>query len=146
MSDLASGYYGDYGMAEATARKRRNMESVANRQAATLGQMRGTRKLSDLTRALTEGFRPTMAGYGRRGLAGPKVASGIQRSGLERYVADMQTQLGDYTQQLQDEANLAVQQEAAAQAALDDYLQQLALQKKQNIIDSATALKQYASY
>lgn len=146
MSDLASGYYGDYGMAEATARKRRNMESIANRQSATLGQMRGTRKLSDLTRALTEGFKPKMASYGQRGLAGPNVASGIQRSGLERYAADMQSQLGDYTQQLQDEANLAVQQEAAAQTALDEYLQQLALQKKQNIIDSATAIRQYASY
>jgi hypothetical protein len=146
MSDLASGYYGDYGMAEATARKRRNMESVANRQAATLGQMRGTRKLSELTRGLTEGFQPKMAEYGRRGLAGPNVASGIQRSGLERYVADMQTQIGDFTQQLQDEQNLAVQQEAAAQTALDDYLQQLALQKKQNIIDTATALSQYGKY
>jgi hypothetical protein len=87
-----------------------------------------------------------MASYGQRGLAGPNVASGIQRSGLERYAADMQAQLGDYTQSLQDEANLAVQQEAAAQTALDEYLQQLALQKKQNIIDSATAIRQYGSY
>lgn len=146
MSDLANSYYGDYGMAEASARKRRLQESIANRQAASLGQMRGTRKLSDLTRALTEGFKPKMADYGQRGLAGPNVASGIQRSGLQRYAADMQTQLGDYTQQLQDEQNSIVQQEAAAQAALDDYLQQLALQKKQSIIDSATALKQYSSY
>jgi hypothetical protein len=143
---MTDAYYGDYGMAEATARKRRAASSIANRQAASLGQMRGQRSLSKLTQQLTEGFRPKMAEYGQRGLAGPNVQSGIQRAGLERYVADMQTQLGDYTQQLQDEANLAVQQEAAAQAALDDYLQQLALQKKQNIIDSATALKQYASY
>lgn len=146
MSDLANSYYGDYGMAQAAAVKRRALDSIANRQAATLGQWRGTRKLSDLTRQLTEGFRPKMAEYGQRGLAGPNVASGIQRSGLERYAADMQTQLGDLTQQLQDEQNLAVQQEAAQQAALDEYLQQLALDKKQKIINSATALSQYASY
>jgi hypothetical protein len=29
---------------------------------------------------------------------------------------------------------------------LDDYLAQLALQKKQNVIDTATALKQYSAY
>ena len=143
---MLDAYYGDYGMAEATARKRRATGSVANRQSAKLGQMRGTRKLSELTRSLTEGFQPKMAEYGQRGLAGPNVASGIQRKGLERYAATMQEQLGDVTQQLQDEANLAVSQEANAQAELDDYLAQLDLQKKQNVINAATALKQYSAY
>jgi hypothetical protein len=58
----------------------------------------------------------------------------------------MQTEIGQGTQQLQDEANLVASQEANAQAELDDYLAQLALQKKQNVIDAATALKQYAAY
>ena len=143
---MTDAYYGDYGMAEATARKRRATQSIANRQAASLGQMRGQRSLSKLTQQLTEGFRPKMASYGQRGLAGPNVQSGIQRAGLSRYAADMQTQIGEGTQQLQDEANLVASQEANAQAELDDYLAQLALQKKQNVIDAATALKQYAAY
>jgi 3-dehydroquinate dehydratase len=79
-------------------------------------------------------------------LAGPNVTSGIQRKGLERYAATMQEQLGDATQQLQDEANLAATQEANEQAQLDDYLAQLELQKKQNVINAATALKQYSAY
>jgi hypothetical protein len=146
MSDLGTAYYGDYGLAEASARKKRATNSIANQQAAAMGQMRGQRNLNDLTRSLTEGFRPKMAGYGQRGLAGPNVASGIQRSGLERYVADMQDQIGRGTLDLQSEANLATAQEADAQAALDDYLAQLKIQKLQGITDTATALKQYGSY
>lgn len=143
---MMDAYYGDYGMAEATARKRRATQSIANRQSAQLGQMRGQRSLSKLTQQLTEGFRPKMAEYGSRGLAGPNVKSGIQRAGLSRYAADMQDRLGETTQQLQDESNLAVSQEANAQADLEDYLAQLQLQKKQNVINAATALKQYAAY
>jgi hypothetical protein len=143
---MTDAYYGDYGMAEATARKRRATQSIANRQGAILGQQRGQRSMAKLTKQLTEGFRPKMAEYGQRGVAGPNVQSGIQRAGLSRYAADMQERLGEATQQLQDEANMAATQEANAQAELDDYLAQLELQKKQNIINAATALKQYSAY
>ena len=143
---MLDAYYADYGMAEATARKRRATQSIANRQSASLGQMRGQRSMAKLTQQLTEGFRPKMAEYGQRGVAGPNVQSGIQRAGLSRYAADMQERLGEGTQQLQDEANMAATQEANAQAELDDYLAQLELQKKQNIINAATALKQYSAY
>ncbi|CAB4139892.1 hypothetical protein UFOVP355_47 [uncultured Caudovirales phage] len=143
---MLDAYYGDYGMSEATARKKRARSSIANLQASRLGQQRGQRSLSKLTQQLTEGFQPKMAEYGQRGLAGPNVTSGIQRKGLERYAASMQESLGEATQQLQDEANMAAMQEANAQAELDDYLAQLELQKKQNIINAATALKQYSAY
>jgi hypothetical protein len=145
MSDLAGMFYGDYGMAEATARRRRSQESIANQQAATLGQMRGTRGIADLTRQFTEGFRPQMASYGKRGLAGPNVASGIQRAGLQRYAADMQGKIGDATQSLQDELNRLSQTEASQTADLDAYLQQLALAKQQKIFNAASALKEYGA-
>lgn len=145
MSDLANIFYGDYGMAEATARRRRSQESIANQQAASLGQMRGTRGIADLTKQFTEGFRPQMAAYGKRGLAGPNVASGIQRSGLERYVAGMQGKIGEATQSLQDELNRLAQTEATQTADLDAYLQQLALAKQQKIFDAASALKEYGA-
>lgn len=143
---MVDAYYGDYGMAEASARKRRAAASIANRQAAFLGQQRGTRNIADLTRKLTEGFRPEMAGYGKRGLAGPKVVSGIQRRGLERYAANMQRAISEETQMLQDEQNSIAMAEAQSQADLEDYLTQLRLQKQRDIIGSATALKQYAAY
>jgi hypothetical protein len=142
---MANTYYGDYGMAEATARRRRSQESIANQQAASLGQMRGTRGIADLTRQFTEGFRPQMASYGKRGLAGPNVRSGIQRAGLERYAADMQGKVGEATQSLQDELNRLSQTEASQTADLDAYIQQLALAKQQNIFNAASALKEYGA-
>jgi len=117
MSDLASMFYGDYGMAEATARRRRSQESIANQQAA----------------------------YGKRGIQGPNVQSGIARAGLERYAATMQGKIGEATQSLQDELNRLAQTEAAQTADLDAYLQQLALAKQQNIFNAAAALKEYGA-
>ena len=145
MSDLASTFYGDYGMAEATARRRRSKESVANQQAASLGQMRGTRGIANLTREYTEGFRPQQAAYGKRGLAGPNVQSGIARAGLERYAANMQGKIGEATQALQDELNRLTETESNQVADLDAYLQQLALAKQQNIFNAASALKEYGA-
>jgi len=145
MSDLASTFYGDYGMAEATARRRRSKESVANQQAASLGQMRGTRGIANLTREYTEGFRPQQAAYGKRGLAGPNVQSGIARAGLERYAATMQGKIGEATQALQDELNRLTETESNQVADLDAYLQQLALAKQQNIFNAASALKEYGA-
>ena len=145
MSDLANIFYGDYGMAEATARRRRSQESVANQQAASLGQMRGTRNIANLTREFTEGFRPKMASYGQRGLAGPNVQSGIQRAGLERYVANMQGKIGEATQSLQDEINRLGETEANQVADLDAYIEQLRLAKQRNIFNTASALNQYGA-
>ena len=87
-----------------------------------------------------------MSAYGGRGLAGANVASGIQRKGLERYAADFSTQVGEATQDLQDTQNQFAMNEAASQADLEDYIAQLRLQKQQNIINSATQLRQYAAY
>jgi len=145
MSDLASTFYGDYGLAEATARRRRLQESVANQQAARLGQMRGERGISKLTKQYMEGFQPQMAAYGKRGLAGPNVASGIQRKGLEQYAAKMQEDVGTATQSLQDELNRLSQLEADQTANLDAYLEQLRLAKQQNIFNAAVALKEYGA-
>lgn len=145
MSDLASTFYGDYGLAEATARRRRSQQSIANQQAASLGQMRGTRGIADLTRQFTEGFRPQQAAYGKRGIQGPNVQSGIARAGLERYAATMQGKIGEATQALQDELNRLAQTEANETADLDAYLQQLALAKQQNIFNAAAALKEYGA-
>ena len=142
---MADTYYGDYGMAEATARRRRSQESIANQQAATLGQMRGTRGIANLTREFTEGFRPKMASYGQRGLAGPNVRSGIQRAGLERYAANMQGKIGEATQSLQDEINALSATEANQVSDLDAYIEQLRLAKQRNIFNTASALREYGA-
>lgn len=143
---MTEAYGGNYGLNEASAIRKRQRQSIASQQAAFLGQQRGSRRLADIRRKYTEGFQPKMAEYGRRGLAGPTVTSGIQRKGLERYAAGLQEQLGAETLNIQDELNQIAAQEAEAQASLEDYINQLRLQKQQDIVDAATALRQYGSY
>ena len=135
-----------YGLTEASARKRRNTQSVANRQAAFLGQQRGTRKIDDLTKQLKEGFNPKVGQYGERGLQGPGVTSGIARKGLEDYAAGYQKQIGEVEMDLQNENNARVAQESSDQASLDEYIQQLNLQKQRDMVNSAVALQQWSSY
>jgi hypothetical protein len=143
---LADANYGDYGMAAATARRRRSQQSIANTLSATLGQKRGERDISKLRRQFIEGFRPEMEKFGARGVAGPNVQSGIQRAGLSRYAANMQETLGGATENLQNEMNTYIRNEADQNAELDAYLKNLDLLKSQNIYNTASALKQYGSY
>lgn len=143
MMDAVSG---NYGLSEAGAILRRRNRSIANQQAATLGQQRGSRKMSDITKQYVEGFQPKMAQYGRRGLAGPSVNSGIQRSGLEKYATNLQSSLGAETLNLQDQLNQISGDEAASESELQQYINDLALAKNQRIIDTATALRQLQGY
>jgi len=137
MMDAVSG---NYGLSEAGAILRRRNRSIANQQAATLGQKRGSRKMSDITKQYVEGFAPKMASYGRRGLAGPNVKSGIQRKGLEQYATDLQSSLGAETANLQNELNSISMDEATSQSELEQYINDLLLAKNQRIIDTATQL------
>ena len=143
MMDAVSG---NYGLSEAGAILRRRNRYIANTQAATLGQQRGSRKMSDITKQYVEGFQPKMAQYGRRGLAGPNVNSGIQRSGLEKYATNLQSNLGAETTNLQNQLNQISVDEAASQSELEQYLNDLNLAKNQRIIDTATALRQLQGY
>ena len=143
MMDAVSG---NYGLSEAGAILRRRNRSIANQQAATLGQQRGSRKMSDITKQYVEGFQPKMAQYGRRGLAGPSVNSGIQRSGLEQYATNLQSSLGAESTNLQNELNRISGDEAASESELQQYINDLALAKNQRIIDTATALRQLQGY
>lgn len=139
-------YYGDYGMGEADALRKRQRQSIANQQSAFLGQQRGSRNMANIRRQYVKGFLPKMAEYGQRGLAGPNVKSGIQRKGLEEYAASLQQDLGTEQQSIQDALNEIAMNEANSQADLEDYLANLRYQKQQDIINAATALKQFAAF
>ena len=143
MMDAVSG---NYGLSQAGAILRRRNRSIANTQAATLGQQRGSRKMSDITKQYVEGFQPKMAQYGRRGLAGPNVVSGIQRKGLEQYATNLQSSLGAESTNLQNELNQISVDEANSESELQQYINDLALAKNQRIIDTATALRQLQGY
>ena len=134
------------GLAGARARRQRLSESLANQQAAFMGQMRGKRNIADITRIYTEGYRPIQAAYGQRGLGGPNVKSGIRRQGLAKYAQTMQRELGRETENMQNELNRISAMEASQQSSLDDYLNQLQLSKAQQIMADAAALREYQGY
>lgn len=133
-------------LAGARARRQRLAESLANQQAAFLGQLRGKRNIADITRTYTEGYRPVQAAYGQRGLGGPNVKSGIRRAGLAKYAETMQRQLGRETENMQNELNNIAATEAAQQSSLDAYLNELQLSKAQQIMADAAALREFQGY
>jgi hypothetical protein len=111
-----------------------------------MGQLRGRRNIEDLTRTGTEGYRPVQASFGRRGLGGPNVQSGIRRQGLARYAQTLQRQLGRETEDMQTELNNIAAMEAGQQADLDAYLNALQLSKAEQIMADAAALRQFQGY
>lgn len=146
MSNIETATYGDFGVSEAAQRRQRLAQSLANQQAAFMGQTRGQRRISDITRQYAEGYRPQQAEFGRRGFGGPNVRSGIRQRGLQRYAEQFQRDLGDESLALQQELNNIAMLEAGGQADLDSYLNQLRVSKAQQIMDAAAALSQYTGY
>jgi len=134
------------GLAGAKARRQRLAESLANQQSAFLGQLRGKRNISDITRTYTEGYRPLQAAFGQRGLGGPSVKSGIRRRGLAKYAETMQRELGRETENMQTELNNIAAIEAGQQSSLDAYLNELNLSKAQQIMADAAALREFQGY
>ena len=142
----ASTFYGDFGVAEAAARRKRAAATVANTQSAALGQLRGTRNIADLNKKYLEGFQPMVAGYGRRGFGGANIKSGIRTSGLEKYAANLQSDLGrereNQNQSLQD----SLTAETVAQRDLESYLAELRLQQQGSVLSTAIDIKSQQSY
>jgi len=126
--------------------RNRLQQSLANQQAAFLGQQRGKRNIADLKEQYIEGFDPTVSSYARRGLIAPDVQSGIARSGLEKYAQTLQKNLGSETLNTQQTLNDIAMTEANQGGDIEDYLAALRLQKQQDIFDSAMALKGIGSY
>jgi hypothetical protein len=138
--------YGDYGVAEAAAIRRRKAQSEANTKAVFYGQQRGARRVADIRQRYSEGFTPLVSSFGRRGFGGPNVQSGIRTDSLEKYAKNQQSELNMESENLQEELNNLSLKEAGEQADLEDYLAQLRLQKQQNIISDAMNIRQMASY
>lgn len=145
MSD-ASAYYGDYGVADAAARRRRKEQSIANKQSAFFGQLRGQRNITDINKKYQEGFQPLVSSYGRRGLGGANVKSGIRTAGLEQYAKNLQTDLGRETENQNNDFNVLTNLENSQQADLRNYLAQLRLAKNSNILSTAVDIKSAGAY
>lgn len=145
MSNM-SAYYGDFGVAAASAARKRKQQSIANQQSAFYGQLRGQRSIADISKKYQEGFQPLVSSYGRRGLGGANVKSGIRTAGLEKYAQNLQSELGRETENINNEFNDLSSLETSQQADLDDYLAQLRINKNNNILNTAIDIKSAGAY
>lgn len=145
---MADGFdmYGDYGLREASAIRKRKVRSQALTNAAMLGQQRGQRNMAEIQKRYSEGVQPLVAGYGRRGFGGPSVQSGIRNRGLEKYAESLQRDLGEEARILQENLNEIQATEASEQADLQDYLAELRFEKVKQIMMDAQNIKSLASY
>jgi hypothetical protein len=138
--------YGDYGLREASAIRKRKVRSQALANSAMLGQQRGQRNMAEIQRRYSEGMQPLVASYGRRGIGGPNVQSGIRNSGLAKYAESLQRELGEESRILQENLNEIQATEASEQADLQDYLAELNFEKSKKIMTDAQNIKSLASY
>lgn len=143
---MAAPFLGQYEYNISNKKTATKQRSLANQQAALLGQLRGKRNIADIRQQGLEGFQPFAASFGQRGLAGPNVASGIQRTGLEKYAAELQKGVGGAEISLQEELNRIALDEAASQNELEQYIADQNRQKQNEILQTALSLKDLGSY
>jgi hypothetical protein len=143
---MAAPFLGQYEYNITNKKAATKQRSLANQQAALLGQLRGTRSIADIKQQGLEGFQPFAATFGERGLATANVASGIQRSGLEKYAAELQKNVGTAEVGLQEELNRIALEEANSQNELQQYIADQNRQKQNDILQTALSLKDLGSY
>lgn len=75
----------------------------ANAYARTLSQRRGNRQLGEMSRQFGRNTPRFTASYGRRGLAGPGVRSGVYQQAMQRYVSDYSRGRNNYLQDMAEQ-------------------------------------------
>lgn len=97
--------YGDYERQKADTQYKYSNDSIANAYGRFISQQRGERNLGDLYRGYQREFPGYTSSFGRRGLAGGGVQSGVMRNSMNNYIGDFARNYGrtqqDLTQQLQ---------------------------------------------
>lgn len=144
MSDYT--FTGDFGVAEAAARRRRAALTVVNTAGAAQAQLRGQRNITDIQKQGVVDLGKTVSSYGRRGLGGPNTKSGVRTGGLEAFAAKLQSALGVETENINSALQTAQNNEALAQSELEDYLAQLRVQQQTGVLNTAINIKSLGSY
>lgn len=86
-----------------------------------------------------------MAGYGRRNLAGPRISSGIQRTGLGEFAIQKASDFGDLARSFQEQQRQYELQANQLTSALNQQLADIEAEKARQIaLDAQIILKQRA--
>jgi hypothetical protein len=143
---MAAPFLGQYEYNIDTKKASSKKRTLANEQSKLLGQLRGDRNIADIKQKGLEGFQGFAASFGQRGLAGPNVTSGIQQSGLEKYAADLQKDVGGAQISLAEELNKIALAEGDNQSELETYIAEQNRLKQNEILQTALGLKDLGSY
>jgi hypothetical protein len=121
-------------------------DSATNKFGRFVSQQRGNRQIGDFQRGFQRQMPGFTANWGRRGMTGAGVQSGVFRGAMQRYVGDYTRQLGGMRQDLaSDLQGFDLQQaqlDAAKQRALADLQMQQQIQMA-NTAQNLVALRPY---
>ena len=97
--------YGEYERQKADTNYKYGNESVNNAYGRFISQQRGERGLGDSFRGYQRAFPQQTSSFGRRGLSGSGIDSGVMRNSMNNFVGDFARNYGrqqnDLTQELQ---------------------------------------------
>lgn len=103
------------------------------------------RQRADLTKQYERAVPKVMRAYGSRGLAGPRVTSGIQRQGLQDFATQRITDFGDLMRQSAESQRQYDLQSAGLQSQLQQQLADLEAEKARQIAIDAQLILQSRS-
>lgn len=115
-------------------------ESAMNEYARMLAQQRGSRSLGEFQRGVTKQIPQFGRAFGRKGLQGQGVKSGLFNRAIKEFGQEAARQQGYTTQDLADEQRQFQFKEAQAKSGLEQSLLDLEAEKARQIAESAQGL------
>jgi hypothetical protein len=115
-------------------------ESAMNEYARMLAQQRGSRSLGEFQRQVTKQIPQFGRSFGRKGLYGQGIKSGLFNRAIKEFGEEASRQQGYTTQDLADEQRQFQLREAQAKSSLEQSLLDLESEKARQIAESAQGL------
>ena len=133
--------YGGYERQKADVNYKYGTEATTNAYGRFISQQRGQRGLGDSYRGYQRQFPQQTAQFGRRGLSGSGVSSGVMRNSMNNFVGDFARGYGRQQQDMTQN----LQQFDLGQVNLDAWRQQqmqaIDAQKQRDIANDASQLE-----
>jgi hypothetical protein len=127
----------NYGLAEASARRRARQANIQNQLGLSDLARRAQRTTRDVTQSYSKAAPKQITGFTSRGLG----HSGIFQRAMKDFVGAQQQRLGDIAAEQQaGQTKLELERQAAAQD-LQDYLDQLQLTRQGSILSDAQQIR-----
>jgi hypothetical protein len=115
-------------------------KSATNAYSRFLSQQRGDRQIADYSRDFQRGLPKLTAAYGRRGLAGGGVKTGVYGQAMQRYTGDYQQNLARQYADTAGEARQYDLSQAQLASARDRALSDMETDKAKEIANAASYL------